>query len=90
MFRTAIRTSLVAAGLALPAAANAAPPVVYDPAAPVYYTPAPVCQHWTVLYRTCGREPWRAYRSYETGYHAERAAHFLRHRGFEATVAVAG
>ena len=48
----------------------------------------PVCRHYTVMYRTCGREPWRAYRVYEACSRADRVAHYLRHHGFEVMVAV--
>jgi hypothetical protein len=86
MVRTALLSALTAAGLALPAA-NAAPPVFVYPTGPVvYYPPAPVCHSWNVMYRTCNREPWRSYRSYESAHNADRAAHHLRHRGFEVFV----
>jgi hypothetical protein len=90
MVRTALLSALTAAGLAVPAVtANAAPAViVYPSGTAVYYAPAPACRSWTVLYRSCSREPWRAYRSYESGHNAERAAHHLRHRGFEVLVSV--
>jgi hypothetical protein len=92
MVRTALFSAVAAVGLALPATATATPPVVYYSApAPVYcppLPPPPVCQSYTVVYRTCGREPWRTYRVYETRYRADRAAHLLRHRGFEVFVSV--
>jgi hypothetical protein len=92
MFRTALLSAVTAAGFILPVAtANAAPPVFVYPSGPgVYYPPAPVCRSWTVLYRGCNREPWRAYRSYSSAYGADRAAHHLRHHGFEVFVSVAG
>ena len=66
-------------------AATAGPPVVVYPAYPAV---APVCRHYRVMYRSCGREPWRSYSVYESSYRAEHAAHHLRHRGFEVIVSV--
>jgi hypothetical protein len=94
MVRTALFAGLAAAGLSLTAAtADAHPPVVYPQINTGYYrpgsvvvTPALVCHDYCVLYRTCSHEPWQCYGTYETSYRAERAAHHLRHRGFEVFV----
>jgi hypothetical protein len=101
MVRTALLSTVAAAGLVLPAAkAEAHPPVVFAPqvvtpvyypqvvTTPTYYAQSPVCHSWTVLYRTCGREPWRAYRTFEDAGRAERVAHRLRHGGYEVNVSV--
>jgi hypothetical protein len=87
MIRNALLSVAAAAGLAVPVA-TAAPGAVYYPAPVVVGPIAPICRHYTVMYRTCGREPWRAYRVYEAGYRAERAADHLRHRGFEVMLSV--
>jgi hypothetical protein len=84
MVRNALLSTLAAIGFAVPAA-TAGPPVVVYPAYPVV---APVCRHYTVMYRTCGREPWRSYRVYESSYRADHAAHHLRHSGLEVFVSV--
>jgi len=97
MVRTALLSALAAAGLVLPATtADAHPPVVvqypnyatgYYPGRPSSYYP-PVCHSYRVMYRTCARDPWLSHGSYESSYRADRAAHYLRHRGFEVFVAV--
>jgi hypothetical protein len=90
MYRSALFSALAAAGLAIPATtANAAPPVVlYPSVAPVYCPLAPICQRWTVLYRTCNWEPWRTYNTYTKQYGADRAVNYLRLRGFQVFVSV--
>ncbi|HEX4589066.1 MAG TPA: hypothetical protein VH120_03995 [Gemmataceae bacterium] len=84
MVRNALFSTVAAIGLAVPAA-TAGPAVVVYPAYPVV---APVCRHYTVMYRTCGREPWRSYRVYESRHGADHAAQHLQHRGFEVIVSV--
>ena len=97
MVRTALYGLTAALGLALPVAAGSAqahPPVPYPtypvpyPSHPTYYPPA--CTHWRVLYRTCDREPWRRYATYESEHQARRAAHHLRYDGYEVRVVAAG
>jgi hypothetical protein len=88
MFRNALLSVTAAAGLTVPAAIAGPGVVVYPTYAPAVAPIAPGCRHYTVMYRTCVREPWRAYRVYEAGYRADRAAAHLRHRGFEVMVSV--
>jgi hypothetical protein len=83
MIRKAVLSVAAIAGLVVPAA-TAAPSVIF----PTPVVVAPIRRHYTVMYRTCGREPWRTYRVYEAGYRADRAAYFLSHRGFEVMVSV--
>ena len=68
--------------------ADAHPPVLVPvPVVATYYPPpVPVCRTWTVLYRTCDREPWRAYASYRSDDAARHAAHYLRHTGYHSRV----
>ena len=54
-----------------------------------YPAPVPVCHSWTVLFRSCDREPWRAYARYDSIEAARHAARYLRHTGLHVRVAVA-
>ncbi len=104
MFRTALYSTLGALGVTGFAATAEAhhpghrPVAVIQPVpivtpAPVvaqyYPAPVPVCHSWTVLYRSCDFEPWRAYARYDSIDAARHAARYLRHTGWHVRVAVA-
>ncbi|HVS40377.1 MAG TPA: hypothetical protein VMS17_32770 [Gemmataceae bacterium] len=41
---------------------------------------------YEVMYRRCGADPWECYGRFDERWEAERAEHFMRHRGYEAYV----
>ena len=91
MVRTALFGIAAALGLALPLAtpsARAHPPVVYPSITPSYFPPD--CRTWQVLYRCGHREPWRVYGTFRQEHGARRAAHELRHDGYQVRVVAAG
>ncbi|MBI1830930.1 MAG: hypothetical protein HYR84_05700 [Planctomycetes bacterium] len=80
MFRKMIIAVVASLGLMAPLAL---------PEATEAYDRHPVHPHvhyFRVYVRECCQEPWRCYGTYRCSEDAYRAAHHLRHRGFEAFV----
>jgi hypothetical protein len=82
MFRRLVTAAVAVTGLAaIPVAAEAHPPEFYRHEA-AHYLPG----RFEVIYRCGGR--WDVYGSYRDRDDAQRAAHRLEHRGFDARVRV--
>ena len=82
-----MKTFLLALPLALAALfVSVAPASAHQPVPVVVLSAGHHHVHYDVLYRTCPRDPWVFYASFDCPDKAAHAARHLSHRGYEAFV----